>query len=117
MNVWCLIFPWTAGQEKPKPKKAIDLFDDVEDEDGDIFGDKHSAPAVTQAKKEVEAEQVKPPEKKVNINSACLTAAEQFPLCVVYHLQYILFFLCCRVDISLLHLDAGGGHLHVWSWD
>ncbi|XP_047459603.1 WASH complex subunit 2 isoform X2 [Mugil cephalus] len=53
----------SAGQEKPK--KAIDLFDDVEDEDGDIFGDKYSAPTPTQAKKEVEVEQVKPPEKKM----------------------------------------------------
>ncbi|XP_069548739.1 WASH complex subunit 2 isoform X2 [Brachyistius frenatus] len=53
----------SAGQEKPKPKKAIDLFDD--DEDGDIFGDKYTTPTPTQSMKEVEGEQVKPPEKKV----------------------------------------------------
>lgn len=56
---------FTAAKEKSKPKKAIDLFDE-DDEDGDIFSEKYSAPTPTQNKK-VE-EQVKPPEKKVNIN-------------------------------------------------
>ena len=55
----------TAGQGKPKPKKAIDLFED-DDEDGDIFSEKFSAPA--QSKKEGAEEQVKQPEKKVKIN-------------------------------------------------
>lgn len=55
----------TAGQGKPKPKKAIDLFED-DDEDGDIFSEKFSAPA--QCKKEGAEEQVKQPEKKVKIN-------------------------------------------------
>lgn len=59
----------TAGQGKPKPKKAIDLFED-EDEDGDIFNEKFSAPA--QSKKEGAEEQVKQPEKKVKINNAGL---------------------------------------------
>ncbi|XP_044069707.1 WASH complex subunit 2 isoform X2 [Siniperca chuatsi] len=52
----------SAGQEKPKPKKAIDLFDD---EDGDIFSEKYSAPTPAQSKKEVVEEQVKHPEKKM----------------------------------------------------
>nr|XP_046258221.1 WASH complex subunit 2 isoform X3 [Scatophagus argus] len=52
----------SAGQEKPKPKKAIDLFDD-DDEDGDIFSEKYSTPAPS--KKEVAEEQVKHPEKKM----------------------------------------------------
>ncbi|KAM9344686.1 WASH complex subunit 2 [Symphorus nematophorus] len=52
----------SAGQEKPKPKKAIDLFDE-DDEDGDIFGEKYSAPS--QGKKELVEEQVKHPEKKM----------------------------------------------------
>ncbi|XP_008277986.1 WASH complex subunit FAM21 isoform X2 [Stegastes partitus] len=53
----------SAKQEKPKPKTAIDLFDD--DEDGDIFSDKYSAPTPAQSKKDVVEEQVKPPEKKM----------------------------------------------------
>ncbi|XP_028278973.1 WASH complex subunit 2 isoform X3 [Parambassis ranga] len=53
----------SGGQEKPKTKKAVDLFDD--DEDGDIFSDKYSAPTPTQSKKEAEEEEVKPPEKKM----------------------------------------------------
>lgn len=59
--------PLSAGQEKPKPKKAIDLFDE-DDEDGDIFSEKYSAPAPAQSKKEVVEEQVKHPEKKVKID-------------------------------------------------
>lgn len=52
-------------QEKSKPKKAIDLFDE-DDEDGDIFSEKTSVPAPAQNKKEVVAEEhVKHPEKKV----------------------------------------------------
>ena len=58
---------FAAGQEKPKPKNAIDLFDD-DDDDGDIFSEKYSAPTPAQSKKEVVEEQVKPPEKKVKIN-------------------------------------------------
>ncbi|XP_053188839.1 WASH complex subunit 2 isoform X1 [Scomber japonicus] len=54
----------SAGQEKPKPKNAIDLFDD-DDDDGDIFSEKYSAPTPAQSKKEVVEEQVKPPEKKM----------------------------------------------------
>ncbi|KAM7385589.1 hypothetical protein PAMP_001666 [Pampus punctatissimus] len=54
----------SAGQEKPKPKKTIDLFDE-DDEDGDIFSEKYSAPTPAQSKKEVVEEQVKPPEKKM----------------------------------------------------
>lgn len=53
----------SAGQEKPKPKKAIDLFDE-DDDDGDIFSEKYSAPTPAQIKKEVVEEQIKPPEKK-----------------------------------------------------
>lgn len=56
---------FSAAQEKPKPKKALDLFDE-DDEDGDIFSEKYSAPA--QSKKEVVDEQVKQPEKKVKLN-------------------------------------------------
>ncbi|XP_070833544.1 WASH complex subunit 2C isoform X1 [Chaetodon trifascialis] len=54
----------SAGQEKPKPKKALDLFDE-DDEDGDIFSEKYSAPAPAQSKKEVVEEPVKHPEKKM----------------------------------------------------
>lgn len=57
----------SAKQEKPKPKTAIDLFDD--DEDGDIFSDKYSAPTQTQTKKDVVEEQVKPPEKKMPVGA------------------------------------------------
>lgn len=53
-----------AEKEKLKPKKAIDLFDE-DDEDGDIFSDKYSTPAPAQSKKEVVEEQTKPAEKKV----------------------------------------------------
>ncbi|KAF7650000.1 hypothetical protein LDENG_00132330 [Lucifuga dentata] len=52
----------SAGQEKPKPKKALDLFDE-DDEDGDIFNEKYSATTVAQ--KEVVEEQNKPPAKKM----------------------------------------------------
>ncbi|XP_071382680.1 WASH complex subunit 2A isoform X7 [Centroberyx affinis] len=54
----------SAGQEKFKPKKAIDLFDE-DDEDGDIFNESYSAPPPAQSKKEVVEEQAKPPEKKM----------------------------------------------------
>lgn len=60
-----LYFP--AGKEKPKPKRAVDLFDE-DDEDGDIFSDKYSVPTPAQSKKEAVEEQAKPPEKKVKIN-------------------------------------------------
>lgn len=52
----------SAGQEKSKPKKAIDLFED--DEDGDIFAN-NSAPTPSQSKTEAEGAQVKAPEKKM----------------------------------------------------
>ncbi|XP_035028958.1 WASH complex subunit 2 isoform X3 [Hippoglossus stenolepis] len=55
---------FNAGKEKPKPKKAIDLFDG-DDEDVDIFGNKHSAPVPAPSKKEAVVEQAKPPEKKM----------------------------------------------------
>lgn len=51
-------------KDKPKPKKVIDLFDE-DDEDGDIFSEKLSAPAPAQSKKEVVEDQGKPPDKKV----------------------------------------------------
>lgn len=57
-----------AEQEKVKPKKPIDLFAD-DDEDGDIFSEKYSAP--TTSKKEAEKQQTKQPEKKVKTNSMC----------------------------------------------
>ncbi|XP_029925809.1 WASH complex subunit 2A isoform X2 [Myripristis murdjan] len=53
-----------AGQEKPKPSKTIDLFDE-DDEDGDIFSENYSSPPPTQSKKEAVDEQTKPPEKKM----------------------------------------------------
>ncbi|XP_035982147.1 WASH complex subunit 2 isoform X6 [Fundulus heteroclitus] len=56
---------FSAVQEKPKPKTPIDLFDDEDDEDGDIFGGKHNAATPAQSKREVEEEKDKPPEKKV----------------------------------------------------
>ncbi|KAM6997998.1 WASH complex subunit 2 isoform 3-T3 [Tautogolabrus adspersus] len=56
--------PDPAGQEKPKPKKAIDLFDE-DDEDGDIFSEKNSVPAPAQNEKEAVEEPVKHPEKKL----------------------------------------------------
>ncbi|XP_060895771.1 WASH complex subunit 2 isoform X1 [Labrus mixtus] len=56
--------PDPAGQEKPKPKKAIDLFDE-DDEDGDIFSEKNSVPAPAQNKKEAVEEPIKHPEKKL----------------------------------------------------
>uniref|UniRef100_UPI0037E78F96 WASH complex subunit 2 isoform X2 n=1 Tax=Semicossyphus pulcher TaxID=241346 RepID=UPI0037E78F96 len=54
----------SAAQEKPKPKRAVDLFDE-DDEDGDIFSEKNSVPAPAQSKKEVVEEPVKHPEKKM----------------------------------------------------
>ncbi|XP_068424088.1 WASH complex subunit 2 isoform X2 [Clinocottus analis] len=48
-----------------KPTKAIDLFDEEDDDDGDIFSEKYSAPIPAQSKKEVAEEQVKQPEKKM----------------------------------------------------
>ncbi|XP_041866716.1 WASH complex subunit 2 isoform X2 [Melanotaenia boesemani] len=54
----------SAAQEKPKPKKAIDLFDDEDDEDSDIFSNKYNAPTGSQSK-EVVKEKDKPPEKKI----------------------------------------------------
>lgn len=57
-----LVFP--AQQEKARAKKPIDLFAD-DDEDGDIFSEKQSAPAAS--KKEAEKEQPKQAEKRVNI--------------------------------------------------
>ena len=62
------VFPcFLAGQEKPKSKKAIDLFDE-DDEDVDLFGNKTSAPVPAPSQKEAVVEQAKPPEKKVKIN-------------------------------------------------
>lgn len=62
---WVLLFfIFSAVKDKPKPKKVVDLFDE-EDEDGDIFSEKSSAPAPAQNKKEVVEEQGKPPDKKV----------------------------------------------------
>ncbi|XP_060943097.1 WASH complex subunit 2 isoform X2 [Limanda limanda] len=55
---------FNAGKEKPKPKTAIDLFDE-DDEDVDIFGNKLSAPVPAPSKKEAVVEQAKPPEKKM----------------------------------------------------
>lgn len=66
---------FSAGQQKPK--KAIDLFDE-DDEDGDIFSEKYSAPAPAQSKKEVAEEQVKQPEKKVKINLLSVSKVEHF---------------------------------------
>lgn len=54
-----------ARQEKTRGKKAVDLFAD-DDEDGDIFSEKQSAPATS--KKEAEKEQPKVAEKRVNIH-------------------------------------------------
>lgn len=62
LKTLCFFVVFLAGQEKLKPKKSIDLFD----EDGDIFTEKYSAPA--QSKEEVVVEQIKHPEKKVKIN-------------------------------------------------
>uniref|UniRef100_A0A3Q2NQU4 WASH complex subunit 2 n=1 Tax=Fundulus heteroclitus TaxID=8078 RepID=A0A3Q2NQU4_FUNHE len=56
---------FSAVPEKPKPKTPIDLFDDEDDEDGDIFGGKHNAATPAQSKREVEEEKDKPPEKKM----------------------------------------------------
>ncbi|KAM4591850.1 WASH complex subunit 2A isoform 2-T2 [Odontesthes bonariensis] len=53
----------SAVPKKPKPTRAIDLFDDEDDEDGDIFSDKYSAPSVPQSKKVEEKD--KTPEKKI----------------------------------------------------
>lgn len=52
-------------KEKPKPKKAITLFDE-DDEDGDIFSEKFNAPTQVQAKKEAAEAQGNPPGKKVH---------------------------------------------------
>ncbi|KAM9847428.1 WASH complex subunit 2A [Aulostomus maculatus] len=53
-----------AGQEKPKPKKAVDLFDE-DDEEGDIFSEKYSVSTPSKSEKVVAEEPVKPPEKKM----------------------------------------------------
>lgn len=54
--------PLSAGPAKTKT--PIDLFAD-DDEDGDIFSEKFSAPA--QSKKDIAAESGQHPEKKVNL--------------------------------------------------
>ncbi len=61
LRLWFSSF--SAGQEKPKPKKSI-LFDE-DDEDGDIFSEKYKASTPAQSKKEAVEEPVKHPEKKV----------------------------------------------------
>lgn len=85
-----LLPSFSAGKEKPK--KAIDLFDE-EDEDGDIFNEKYSTPTPAQSKKEVVEEQVKQqPEKKVKIKIQCPSAVEydsnnsfvNYIFCLVY---------------------------------
>jgi len=60
-----VVFPSCSAGDK-KPKKAIDLFDEEDDDDGDIFSEKYSAPA--QSQKEVVEEKIQQPEKKVKIN-------------------------------------------------
>lgn len=59
-------------QEKPKLKKAVDLFDDEDGED--IFNEKYS-PQPTQSKKEVVEEKKKSSEKKVESKQSSF----QFP--------------------------------------
>ncbi|XP_034059644.1 WASH complex subunit 2C isoform X2 [Gymnodraco acuticeps] len=51
----------SAGKKTPK---AVDLFDE-DDDGGDIFSEKSSAPTPTQSKKEVVEGQVKQPERKM----------------------------------------------------
>ncbi|XP_029030816.1 WASH complex subunit 2 isoform X2 [Betta splendens] len=51
-------------KEKPKPKKAISLFDE-DDEDGDIFSEKLRTPTQAQSKKEAVEDQGDRPHKKM----------------------------------------------------
>uniref|UniRef100_A0A1A8EQP7 Family with sequence similarity 21, member C n=1 Tax=Nothobranchius korthausae TaxID=1143690 RepID=A0A1A8EQP7_9TELE len=57
--------PDSIVQEKSKPKRPIDLFDDEDDEDGDIFSSKHSIQTPAQTQREVVEEKEKPPERKM----------------------------------------------------
>ncbi|XP_066534742.1 WASH complex subunit 2 isoform X2 [Hoplias malabaricus] len=62
--------PISAGQEKQKPKKSVDLFggddDDDDDDEGDIFSGKSRVATTQQSKKSVEEEEVvQTPEKKL----------------------------------------------------
>lgn len=98
---------FSVAKEKPKPKKAVDLFyDDDDDDGGDIFSNKSSTP---QSKKEVVEEQVKPPEKKVIVTLVlfCYVFVQIFPhslLCsVIFRCQQELCLClvlglraCCR---------------------
>ena len=70
LNTVCLMFflLFPDTKEKPKPKMAVDLFDE-DDEDGDIFSNKYSVPTPAQSKEVVLEEQTKPPEKKVKSNT------------------------------------------------
>lgn len=58
--------------EKSKPKKAVDLFDDDDNDEGDIFSGKFSAAPPAQSTKEAVAEKEKQPEKKVKMISQVL---------------------------------------------
>ncbi|KAK2824303.1 hypothetical protein Q5P01_021478 [Channa striata] len=61
----------SAGKVKPKPKKAISLFDE-DDEDSDIFSERSSAPTSAHNKKDVVEEQGKPPDKKMPTGAVSL---------------------------------------------
>lgn len=85
---WFIFFPASSAvKEKHKPKKTIDLFDDDE-EDGDIFSEKFSAPALAQSEKEVVEEQGKPPDKKVKISiNSCMN--------YIFSVLYLYLYCVC----------------------
>lgn len=99
-----VVLPFSAVKEKPKPKKVIALFDE-DDEDGDIFNEKLSAPTPAQSKKEAVEEQGKPPDKKVKIGILVSSRSVLTVLLAVrirYFVWYIYIVFCGKLKSSYI---------------